>query len=246
MLNNEEKNIDFGNKKVMKTEKQTLVNNVFNSVADKYDLMNDLTSLGIHRLWKDSLINWLAPQPYQKLADIAGGTGDISMKFLLAGGCSAHIIDINKEMITKGKSKNNNNNNLSWTIASAENLPMADNSYERASMGFGLRNITNRVLALKEVYRILKPGGRFICLEFSHVENSLLKKIYDVWSFQFMPRIGQKITGDKEAYNYLVESIRQFPSQPELTQMFSEAGFSRVKYRNLSNGIVTLHSGWKL
>ena len=245
MLNNEEKNIDFGNKKVKKTEKQTLVNNVFNSVADKYDLMNDLTSLGIHRLWKDSLINWLAPQPYQKLADIAGGTGDISMKFLLAGGCSAHIIDINKEMITKGKLKNNNNN-LSWTIASAENLPMADNSYERASMGFGLRNITNRVLALKEVYRILKPGGRFICLEFSHVENSLLKKIYDVWSFQFMPRIGQKITGDKEAYDYLVESIRQFPSQPELTQMFSEAGFSRVKYRNLSNGIVTLHSGWKL
>jgi demethylmenaquinone methyltransferase/2-methoxy-6-polyprenyl-1,4-benzoquinol methylase len=245
MLNNEEKNIDFGNKKVKKTEKQTLVNNVFNSVADKYDLMNDLTSLGIHRLWKDSLINWLAPQPYQKLADIAGGTGDISMKFLLAGGYSAHIIDINKEMITKGKLKNNNNN-LSWTIASAENLPMADNSYERASMGFGLRNITNRVLALKEVYRILKPGGRFICLEFSHVENSLLKKIYDIWSFEFMPRIGQKITGDKEAYNYLVESIRQFPSQPELTQMFSEAGFSRVKYRNLSNGIVTLHSGWKL
>lgn len=246
MLNNEEKNIDFGNKKVKKTEKQTLVNNVFNSVADKYDLMNDLTSLGIHRLWKDSLINWLAPQPYQKLADIAGGTGDISMKFLLAGGCSAHIIDINKEMITKGKLKNSNNNNLSWTIASAENLPMADNSYERASMGFGLRNITNRVLALKEVYRILKPGGRFICLEFSHVENSLLKKIYDIWSFEFMPRIGQKITGDKEAYDYLVESIRQFPSQPELTQMFSEAGFSRVKYRNLSNGIVTLHSGWKL
>ena len=246
MLNNEEKNIDFGNKKVKKAEKQTLVNNVFNSVADKYDLMNDITSLGIHRLWKDSLINWLAPQPYQKLADIAGGTGDISFKFLLAGGYSAHIIDINKEMITKGKLKNNNNNKLSWTIASAESLPMPANSYERASMGFGLRNITNRVQALKEVYRILKPGGRFICLEFSHVENSLLKKIYDIWSFEFMPRIGQKITGDKEAYNYLVESIRQFPTQPMLTQMFSEAGFSRVKYRNLSNGIVTLHSGWKL
>ena len=246
MLKDQENIIDFGYKEVKKIEKQNLVDNVFNSVAGKYDLMNDLTSLGIHRLWKDALINWMAPQPHQKLADIAGGTGDISIKFLLAGGLSAHVIDINKEMIKKGKSKYIDNKNLSWTIASAEDLPIEDSSYERVSMGFGLRNITNRIQSLREIYRILKPGGRFICLEFSHVQNSLLKKLYDIWSFKYMPMIGQKVTGDREAYNYLVESIRQFPSQNELSLMFSEAGFARVKYRNLSNGIVSLHSGWKL
>jgi len=246
MLNKDEENIDFGNKSIKKVEKQNLVNKVFNSVANKYDLMNDLTSLGIHRLWKNSLINWLAPQPYQKLIDIAGGTGDIAHKFVLGGGHSALVLDINQEMIEKGKGKYVNNDKISWKIASAENLPIPENTFERASMGFGLRNITNRIQSLKEVYRILKPGGRFICLEFNHVENNLFKELYDIWSFRFMPLIGEKVTGDREAYEYLVESIRQFPSQPELAQMFSEAGFSRVKYRNLSNGIVALHSGWKL
>jgi len=240
------KNIDFGYKIVKKKDKQNLVNNVFNSVADKYDLMNDITSLGIHREWKNNLINWMAPQKNQKLADIAGGTGDIARKFLNNGGHSAYIIDINEEMIKSGKVNKKSLKNIKWLVASAEDIPIDDNTFERATMGFGLRNVTNRAQALKEVYRILKPGGRFICLEFSHVENDLIEEIYNFWSFKCMPYIGEKVTGDRSAYTYLVESIRQFPTQPELSEMLSEAGFSRVKYRNLSNGIVSLHSGWKL
>ena len=246
MINKNENNIDFGFKTVKQTEKQALVNDVFTTVAKKYDLMNDVTSFGIHRIWKRDLINWLAPQSGQNLADIAGGTGDIATKFLLAGGNSAHIFDINQEMIQAGQIKHNSFKNLDWTIASAENLPAADNSFERATISFGLRNITNRILVLNEIYRILKPGGRFICLEFSHVDNNLLKIFYDFWSFNIMPLMGEKISGNREAYTYLVESIRKFPTQAELSQMLSQVGFSRVKYRNLSNGIVALHSGWKI
>ena len=246
MLVKDNKNIDFGYKIVKKKDKQNLVNKVFNSVADKYDLMNDITSFGIHREWKSNLINWMAPQKNQKLADIAGGTGDIARKFLNSGGHSAYVIDINEEMIKSGKVNKKNLKNIKWLVASAEDIPIDDNTFERATMGFGLRNITNRSQALKEVYRILKPGGRFICLEFSHVENELIEEIYNFWSFKCMPYIGEKVAGDRSAYTYLVESIRQFPTQPELSEMFSEAGFSRVKYRNLSNGIVSLHSGWKL
>ena len=246
MLVKDNKNIDFGYKIVKKKDKQNLVNNVFNSVADKYDLMNDITSLGIHREWKNNLINWMAPQKNQKLADIAGGTGDIARKFLNNGGHSAYVIDINEEMIKSGKVNKKNLKNIKWLVASAEDIPIDDNTFERATMGFGLRNVTNRAQALKEVYRILKPGGRFICLEFSHVENELIEEIYNFWSFKCMPYIGEKVAGDRSAYTYLVESIRQFPTQPELSEMFSEACFSRVKYRNLSNGIVSLHSGWKL
>ena len=246
MVDENQNNVDFGYKSVKKSNKQKLVNNVFNSVATKYDLMNDITSLGIHRSWKNDLINWLAPQSTQNLADVAGGTGDIANKFINAGGNSAHIFDVNKEMIKVSKRKYRNISNLEWTIASAENIPALDNSFERATISFGLRNITNRNKALQEIYRILKPGGRFICLEFSHVENDVLKKFYDLWSFKIMPLIGDKVTGNKEAYTYLVESIRKFPTQPELSQMFSEIGFSRVKCRALSNGIVALHSGWKI
>ena len=246
MVEKNQNNVDFGYMSVKKTDKQKLVNKVFNSVADKYDLMNDITSLGIHRSWKNDLINWLAPQSTQNLADIAGGTGDIANKFLIAGGNSAHVFDINKEMIQTGKQKYRNINNMDWTIASAENIPAQDNSFERATMSFGLRNITDRNKSLQEILRILKPGGRFICLEFSHVENDLFKKFYDLWSLKIMPFMGQKIAGDKEAYTYLVESIRKFPTQAEVSHMLSRVGFSRVKYRNLSNGIVALHSGWKL
>ncbi len=246
MVEVNQNNVDFGYKSVKKSDKQKLVNNVFDSVARKYDLMNDITSLGIHRSWKNDLINWLAPQGDQNLADIAGGTGDIANKFINAGGNSAHIFDVNEEMIQVSKQKYRNVRNLKWTIASAEDIPALDNSFERATISFGLRNITDRNKSLQEIYRILKPGGRFICLEFSHVENDLLKKFYDLWSFKIMPFLGDKVTGNKEAYTYLVESIRKFPNQGELSQMFSEVGFSRVKYRNLSNGIVALHSGWKI
>ena len=246
MVDENEIKVDFGYKSIKKSDKQKLINNVFNSVASKYDLMNDITSLGIHRSWKNDLINWLAPQKTQNLADIAGGTGDIAHKFLNEGGNSAHIFDINKKMIEVSKQKYRNVHNLNWSIASAENIPAKDNSFERATMSFGLRNITDRNKSLQEIYRILKPGGRFVCLEFSHMENYYLKKFYDLWSFKVMPLIGDKITGNRYAYTYLVESIRKFPSQAELCHMFSEVGFSRVRYRNLSNGIVALHSGWKI
>ncbi len=246
MVNKNEENVDFGYKVVKKTDKQMLINKVFDSVASKYDLMNDITSFGIHRNWKNDLINWLSPQRTQNLADIAGGTGDIAQKFILAGGNSAHVFDINNEMMQVGQRKYNSLKNLKWTNASAENLPVEENSFERVTMSFGLRNITNRTKSLHEIFRILKPGGRFICLEFNHVENEIFRKLYDFWSFNIMPEIGKKITGNKEAYTYLVESIRKFPNQAELSLMFADVGFSRVKYRNLSNGLVALHSGWKL
>ena len=207
--------------------------------------MNDITSFGIHRAWKNDLINWLSPQKNQKLADIAGGTGDVAQNFINNGGNSAYIIDINIEMIKAGLNQKKTKSNLFWIAASAENIPLLDNSFERATIAFGLRNITNRDLALREIFRILKPGGRFICLEFSHVESAVFKKIYDIWSFKAMPIIGEKVTGNKEAYSYLVESIRKFPNQNELSEQFAKAGFSRIRYRNLSNGIVALHSGWK-
>ena len=245
MIDKNRNNVDFGYKLVKKTDKQRLVNNVFNSVAHKYDLMNDITSLGVHRSWKNDLINWLAPQSNQNLADIAGGTGDIAKRFLKAGGNAAHVFDINEEMIQVGKERCKSVKNIQWTRANADKIPVLDNSFERATMSFGLRNITDRNKSLQEIYRILKPGGRFICLEFGHMENDFLKKFYDLWSFKIMPSIGKKVTGDKEAYTYLVESIRKFPTQAEISQMLSGIGFSRVKYRNLSNGIVALHSGWK-
>ena len=245
MITNHNENIDFGYKIVNKSEKQKLVNDVFDSVADKYNLMNDLTSFGIHRAWKNDLINWLSPQKNQKLADLAGGTGDIARKFIKNGGGSAYIIDVNIEMIKAGLNQKENKKKLFWTAASAENIPLPDNSFDRATIAFGLRNITNRDLALKEIFRILKPGGRFICLEFSHVKSALFKKIYDIWSFKAMPIIGERVTGNKQAYSYLVESIRKFPNQNELANQLAIAGFSRVRYRNLSNGIVALHSGWK-
>ncbi len=236
--------IDFGFKKVNINKKEKLVNNIFNSVSSKYDLMNDLSSLGFHRLWKQELINWIAPQSHQSLLDIAGGTGDIAKLFIKTGGLSADIIDINYNMLINGISKNNNK--IRYIVGNCEKLPIRNNVYDRVTIAFGLRNITNRQLALDEIYRVLKPGGRFICLEFSQVNNNIAKKLYDLWSFKIIPKLGKFITDNEDAYKYLVESIRMFPDQDKLSSMFVKSKFERVKYKNLSNGIVSLHSGWKI
>ena len=236
------KKIDFGFKKVNIDKKEELVNNIFNSVSSKYDLMNDLSSLGFHRLWKQELINWIAPQSNQSLLDIAGGTGDIAKLFIKSGGFSADIIDINYNMLIKGVSSDAR---IRYIVGNCEKLPIKDNVYDRITIAFGLRNITNRQLALDEIHRVLKPGGRFICLEFSKVNNDLVKKFYDLWSFRIIPKLGKFITNNEDAYKYLIESIRMFPDQDELLSMFIKSNFERVKYKNLSNGIVALHSGWK-
>ena len=236
------KKIDFGFKKVNIDKKEELVNNIFNSVSSKYDLMNDLSSLGFHRLWKQELINWIAPQSNQSLLDIAGGTGDIAKLFIKSGGFSADIIDINYNMLINGVS---NDARIRYIVGNCEKLPIKDNVYDRITIAFGLRNITNRQLALDEIHRVLKPGGRFICLEFSKVNNNLVKKFYDLWSFRIIPKLGKFITNNEDAYKYLIESIRMFPDQDELLSMFIRSNFERVKYKNLSNGIVALHSGWK-
>ena len=237
------KKIDFGFKEVNIDKKEKLVNNIFNSVSSKYDLMNDLSSLGFHRLWKQELINWIAPQSNQSLLDIAGGTGDVAKLFLKSGGSSADIVDVNYSMLINGMS---NNNRIRYIVGNCEKLPIKNNSYDRITLAFGLRNITNRQLALNEIYRVLKPGGRFICLEFSKVNDDILRKIYNLWSFKIIPKLGKFVTNDEDAYKYLVESIRMFPDQEKLSSMFVKSKFERVKYKNLSNGIVALHSGWKI
>lgn len=241
--------IDFGFSEVPRAQKQERVAEIFSSVAPSYDLMNDLMSGGVHRLWKDALMDWMAPRPTQSLVDLAGGTGDIALRFLKRGGGSAHIVDINPEMLAAGKKRRDLQSfadQLNWTTASAEALPIADKSADRVTIAFGLRNLTNREAALAEAYRILKPGGRFCCLEFSHVDNPALSKLYDFWSFQAMPRLGRYIARDEAAYRYLAESIRMFPRPEALAASFGEAGFAQIRIRSLSGGIAAIHSGWKL
>jgi demethylmenaquinone methyltransferase/2-methoxy-6-polyprenyl-1,4-benzoquinol methylase len=241
--------IDFGFRTVQRNDKARLVRGVFDSVADRYDLMNDLMSGGIHRLWKATMIAWMAPQPHQKLVDLAGGTGDISLRFLQSGGGKACITDINHSMIQSGQGRRvlqRMSKQLNWCVANAESLPFDSQSTDFVTIAFGLRNVTDRQAALNEAYRILKPGGRFLCLEFSHVQNHLLAKIYDRWSFNALPVMGQIIAGDANSYRYLAESIRTFPSKEILADMFAQAGFAQIRVRSLSAGIACIHSGWKL
>lgn len=241
--------IDFGFQSVPRLEKESRVKDVFSSVAKNYDIMNDLMSLGVHRLWKDALMDWLSPQPHQHLLDVAGGTGDIALRFLRRGGGQVTILDINEDMLNAGQARpvmKPHKSKLEWIVGNAEKLPLAEASFDRVTIAFGLRNVTDRQAALREFFRVLKPGGRFCCLEFSKVDNGFLSKIYDEWSFKVMPQLGQIVAKDKDSYQYLVESIRQFPDQFTLSDMMTEAGFAQVRYRNLSGGIAAIHSGWKL
>ena len=227
--------------------KDRLVKNVFNKVYDKYDLMNDFMSLGIHRIWKKDLIQLMNPSKGKKLIDVACGTGDLGKLYLDSVGANQKIlcVDPNKGMIKKGKSKLKKYKNIKWIIASAENLPVQDNSCDYYTIGFGLRNTKNLNKALSEAYRILKPGGRYLCLEFSKIENSNLNSFYKNYS-KLIPLIGKIVVGEKEPYEYLIKSIENFINQAQLINLMKKNKFQNCTYRNLSGGIVAIHSGWKI
>jgi demethylmenaquinone methyltransferase/2-methoxy-6-polyprenyl-1,4-benzoquinol methylase len=240
---------DFGFERVPLEEKPRLVRRVFDAVAPRYDLMNDLMSAGVHRLWKAEMIRRLHPRPGQLLLDVAGGTGDIAERFVARSGTAAIVCDVNQAMLGAGRDRAIDGGRLSeiaWICGDAEALPVASRSVDAVTIGFGLRNVTRMEVALAEIRRVLKPGGRFLCLEFSHVVIPVLARLYDLYSFNVLPRIGAVVTGDREAYQYLVESIRRFPDQGELARRMESAGFERVTVRNLSGGIAALHSGWRL
>jgi demethylmenaquinone methyltransferase / 2-methoxy-6-polyprenyl-1,4-benzoquinol methylase len=242
---------DFGYRRVAEAEKPHLVRGVFDSVARRYDLMNDLMSGGIHRLWKAELIDRLAPRPGQTLIDVAGGTGDIAERFLARAGSGAvaMVCDLTPAMLSAGRDRAIDRGRLDgllWVCGDAESLPVADATIDAYTIAFGLRNLTHIERALREARRVLKPGGRFLCLEFSRVEQTLLRRAYDLYSFAVLPRLGGVVTGDREAYRYLVESIRRFPAQRELAEMMAAAGLEQVSFRNLSGGIAALHSAWRL
>ncbi|MDA8233035.1 MAG: bifunctional demethylmenaquinone methyltransferase/2-methoxy-6-polyprenyl-1,4-benzoquinol methylase UbiE [Magnetospirillum sp.] len=239
----------FGFRTVPVAEKASLVRGVFDSVAGRYDLMNDLMSGGIHRLWKASFLDWLRPRPDMTLLDVGGGTGDVAFGFRKRGGGKAMVCDINREMLAVGRDRAIDRNilgGLAWICGDAETLPVADRSVDAYTIAFCLRNVTRIDKAIAEAYRVLKPGGRFMCLEFSRVVVPGLKQAYDAYSFNVLPAIGGMVTGNREAYQYLVESIRRFPPQQELAGMVEAAGFSLVEVRNLSGGIAAIHSGWRL
>ena len=227
--------------------KKGLVQNVFDQVYDQYDLMNDFMSLGVHRLWKKDLLNMMNPTSNQKLIDVACGTGDIAKLFLNNVNKNSYVtcVDPNIGMIKKGKEKLKKYNNLNWVVASAEKLPMDINSFDFYTISFGLRNTKDLNRSLSEAYRVLKPGGRYLCLEFSKIENSGLDFIYKKYS-KVIPSIGKLIVGDKEPYEYLVKSIENFVNQDELIDLMKKNGFQNCTYRNLSGGIVAIHSGWKI
>ena len=227
--------------------KKGLVNNVFDKSYDKYDLMNDIMSLGIHRIWKKDLIFWMSPKENKNLIDVASGTGDIAKLFskLTNNKSKVLCIDPNKKMISKGKEKLSNLKNIQWKIGNAENLPVNDNCYEYYSISFGLRNTKNIDKSLSEAFRVLKPGGRFFCLEFSKVENENLDLLYANYS-KFLPLVGKFILGDSMPYKYLTESIKNFIDKKTLIELMKKNGFENCSYRNLSGGVAAIHSGWKI
>lgn len=240
--------VDFGFRRVAAGDKPRLVRAVFDSVADRYDLMNDLMSGGIHRLWKAAMIDWLRPRPDMRLLDVGGGTGDIAFRFRDAGGGDVTVADINHEMLKVGHRRAEANNRiagLTWLCADAERMPLANASVDAYTIAFCIRNVTHIDQVLREARRVLRPGGRFLCLEFSRVILPVIDRLYDGYSFRVLPAIGQVVTGNADAYRYLAESIRRFPPQDRFARMIGEAGFDLVRYRNLSGGIAALHSAWR-
>jgi demethylmenaquinone methyltransferase/2-methoxy-6-polyprenyl-1,4-benzoquinol methylase len=243
----------YGFRPVAEGEKQGLVDEVFHKVAKRYDVMNDLMSVGLHRLWKDAMVTWLNPptRPGWRALDVAGGTGDIAFRIVDASRGAAHVtvLDINGSMLDVGREraeKRGLTGSLDFVEANAEELPFADDTFDAYTIAFGIRNVPRIETALAEAHRVLKTGGRLLCLEFSEVDMPLLDRIYEQWSFRAIPQIGKVVTGEAEPYSYLVESIRKFPNQVNFAAMISRAGFERVTFRNYSGGIAALHSAWKL
>ena len=250
MADNSENTTHFGFETILESEKVNRVKDVFGNVSSKYDLMNDIMSGGVHRLWKKSMMDWVNPRKGQRLLDAAGGTGDISFRFLKrAGNAYATVLDLTAEMLQEGKSRAEAvhlDQHLEWVVGDAMALPFINNTFDVYTISFGIRNVTRPQEALNEAFRVLKPGGRLMVLEFSHIPNDLLRWAYDRYSFNLIPALGQIIVNDRESYQYLVESIRKFPNQDSFLEMVRSAGFENAKYRNLSMGIACLHSGWKL
>jgi demethylmenaquinone methyltransferase/2-methoxy-6-polyprenyl-1,4-benzoquinol methylase len=245
----------FGYRDVEPAEKAGMVRGVFDRVAGRYDLMNDLMSLGAHRLWKDAAAARLNPQPGERIVDCAGGTGDLARRFARLGRAARDrrggeaprivVVDYNAEMVAAGRARGEESE-ISWAVGDAERLPLADASCDAYAIGFGLRNVTDIPRALAEARRVLKPGGRFLCLEFSRLTAGALRPLYDAYSFSLIPRIGERVAGDGEAYRYLVESIRRFPDQRALAGLMGAAGFSRVAFTNFTGGVAALHQGWAI
>lgn len=240
----------FGFQTVPEAEKAGMVHGVFTRVANRYDIMNDLMSGGVHRLWKDAMMDWLAPRPGQRLLDVAGGTGDVAFRFLKrAPGSSAVVLDMTESMLVEGRKRAEADRmaeRLDWVVGDAMALPLPSSSFDVYTISFGIRNVTRIADALKEAYRVLRPGGRLMVLEFSQIPNELMQWAYDRYSFNVIPVMGQIVANDRDSYQYLVESIRRFPDQESFAEMIRQAGFSQVKYRNLTMGVAALHSGWKI
>jgi|TARA_B000000565_G_scaffold85039_1_gene62151 demethylmenaquinone methyltransferase/2-methoxy-6-polyprenyl-1,4-benzoquinol methylase len=241
---------DFGFSRVKSKDKSNLVKKIFENVSGRYDLMNDFMSLGIHRVWKKSMLDWLAPRRGQSLIDVAGGTGDIAFNFIKRAktGANATILDLTESMMIEGKKKTIDlpeESQINWVCGDAMRMPFSDSTFDVYTISFGIRNVTNISKTLSEAYRVLKPGGRLMILEFSSVNNDLISWIYDKYSFNIIPKLGEFVSNDRESYQYLVESIRKFPNQEKFSEMIINEGFRKVKYRDLTFGIAALHSAWK-